>query len=590
MCFALLGACTARSRNAAMSLAHHPLTPTESITLQGQITLSPEPKPPEIHWSDHSVSCFSYGNQLESARSPLDSNGSYRVALNRSLGLPIQCWLMREDAPVAPFTMSQSTLPNFGDVKFPQSVFRFTHPQNTVGGSYSPQLQQVNLTEGSVPLMPDEAIAPSLAFDLTGHWRRGTLELILPAGATDASTLPDDYALAPIPQEFFLQRWTGTSNTGDLKSGYALQVWQSQAVAQGCGRALGVSVAQVTAAGLDFSDSSLNAGLPPRPFEFTETLLDPVINKSTRITQGYAPESAQFALDLARLEIPLQIDHTQYLATYVQDTSGKANVVLSATCKDAQGHQIALSAPFRQCTLQRPHWSKDFDQYVCKGGVTSATPHSWASNVDCTVVQQYLNADQQVIAPGNAPSQVFEPLHAGPQNIFAGKPCTDLRATGPLATSIRNACVLSYLNRMVSHPAISTDCLAHPRVELDDAGRLAVTSANTDGRPFRPRLMLLSTLFYLDSVHAIASDWAYPGGSCPTGGCLGERAFCSSTLNPIAVNWFFTQLSVDQMLVTQTFLPPDRSAGASGSTPNSACPNLTAPPPQTIMYIMKRVT
>ncbi len=289
--------------------------------------------------SDYTAVCATTTVPILSGSSPIASDGSFSVNIEDGSGKPLSCFLVdATGAKAADFLIENSSSKDLNGNSEKASTI-------TPTGNVNMDAITFNAATGEV-IVPSTAIASSITtavsgevFDPTGAWTISPVDFSLPSGVRSPCTTDEQNAHTcdgpPAGQVIYLKLWHGTK-TSDSSAVHGLQVWQSQSGFTSCGSRIGLSTAQKSVIGVDFSSN----GSSDSEFSFPNSLTftDQVLNASSSptLTDNWKMTTAKAMYDFNPNcgPVNLTIGSKTYSNAWKcgPDTSGDYQVGLSGGC------------------------------------------------------------------------------------------------------------------------------------------------------------------------------------------------------------------------------------------------------------------
>lgn len=246
--------------------------------------------------SDYTAVCATTSVPILSGTSPVASNGSFSVSITGATGKPMTCYLTNSDGTkVADFLIENSSKKDLNGNSEKLSTI-------TPSGNIAMDSITFDVATGEV-IVPGTALAGQITtavtgtvFDPTGAWAISAVDFTLPNGVLSPCTAAEQAAHTcngpPEGQSIYLKLWNGT-NSSDSTAMYGLQVWNSQSGYTSCGSKIGLSSAQKTLIGVDFSSNgSADAEFSyPTSVTFTDNVLS--ASSSPTLTDNWKMSTAK---------------------------------------------------------------------------------------------------------------------------------------------------------------------------------------------------------------------------------------------------------------------------------------------------------
>lgn len=289
--------------------------------------------------SDYTAVCATTTVPILSGSSAIASNGTFDVKIEGANGQPLSCYLVDSTgAKAADFLIENTSSKDLNGNSEKASTI-------TPNGDISMDSVTFDAATGEV-IVPSTAIASEITttvsgsvFDPTGAWTIGAVDFNLPNGVRSTCTSAEQAANTcngpPDGQTIYLKLWTG-SKTADSSAVYGLQVWDSQAGYTSCGSRIGLSSAQKTLIGVDFSaNGSADAEFSfPTSVTFTDQVLS--ASSSPTLTDNWKMSTAKtmYSFNPNCGPVNLTIGSTAYSNAWRcgPDSSGDYQIGLSGGC------------------------------------------------------------------------------------------------------------------------------------------------------------------------------------------------------------------------------------------------------------------
>ncbi len=289
--------------------------------------------------SDYTAVCATTSVPIISGTSAVAADGTFSVSLAGASGQPLSCYLVNSSGTkIADFLIEDTSSKDLRGNSEKVSTI-------TPTGNVSMSTVSLDVAKGEI-IVPSTNIASSVTssvtgsvFDPTGAWTIGAVDFTLPSGVKAPCTAAEQAANTcngpPADRTLYLKMWTGTK-TADSSTIYGLQLWDSVAGYTSCGEKVGLSAAQKSAIGVDFSaNGSADAEFSyPSNVTFTDSILS--ATSSPTLTDHWKMSTAKtrYSFNPNCGPVNLTIGTTSYTNAWRcgPDSSGDYQVGLSGGC------------------------------------------------------------------------------------------------------------------------------------------------------------------------------------------------------------------------------------------------------------------
>lgn len=435
--------------------------------------------------SDYTAVCATTTAPIVSGTSVVGSDGKFNISIAAN-GQPVSCYLTNSSGDKAADFLIEDTsnkdlngnsdrsttmIPkgniNMDAITFDAATGEVTIPKTAIASSINS-----TFTAGSV-------------YDPTGNWAISAVDFTLPTGVDSVCASGDNNCNGPPDgQVLYMKRWAGTK-TADSSTIYGLQVWDSQSAYTSCGSKIGLSTAQKTDIGVDFSAN----GSADAEFNFatSATFTDDVLSatSSPTLTDNWKMSTAKLMYNFNPNCAPADV--TIGGVTYSNawkcgpDNSGYYQVSLGGGCTVTSTGKPAEINDWSGMTCNTTTDTHNVSTSECTG---TKTVNSASVGVTCRNKWAEVNGSGTVLANGS-----FHWADMTASDLASGTFCS---AIGTGTTALQLATLRCYADYYYRSGLSDEDSICLPRVDMDWS---ATTAADFIQKDFRPNGMVFFEQF-----------------------------------------------------------------------------------------------
>lgn len=433
--------------------------------------------------TDYTASCSTTSVPVLSGTAAVASDGAFGLTIAGANGKPLSCSLLNSDGTkAADFLIEDTSKKDLNGNSDKSSTI-------TPRGNLSMSTITLNAATGEV-IVPKSSVASSISttvassvsvFDPTGTWTIGAVDFTVPSGSRGPCTAAEQAAHTcngpPDGQAIFLKMWTGVQ-TSDSSSVYGLQVWEGASAASSCGNRIGLTSAQKTDIGVDFSaNGSADAEFAyPGTITYTDSILTAVATST--LTDGWKQSNATSRYDFNPNcgPVDITVGGTSYTNAWKcgPDASGDAQVSLVGGCTSNSTSKPVMVTDWTGFTGSSSTDSNGVRTDISAG---TTTIDSVATAVTCTnksvIVTDSTNAVQLA---GN-----FDWSELG-GGISQGTSCASI-ANGASADNLKMAQLRCYADYYWQSGLSSDRTSCMPRLQMDWSATTPTDFVKRDTRP-----------------------------------------------------------------------------------------------------------
>jgi hypothetical protein len=427
--------------------------------------------------TDYTAVCATTTSPVLYGTGTVGADGKFSVSIVGGAGQPMSCFLVDSAGDkVADFLVEDTASKDLNGKSERTSTMTPSGNLDMDTVTFNPDTGEATFPKSNISTEISTTVASSV-FDPTGAWTIGSVDFTLPSGVKALCTqAQEDAHTCNGPKDgmtIYMKMWTGTKTTGG-DAVYGLQLWQSQASYNTCGGKVGLSTAQKTSIGVDFSAN----GAADAEFTFPSsvTFNDSIVGgtSSPTLTDNWIMSTAVTQYDLfpgCESVASVTLDSKVYTNAWRcgPDGNGRYNIGLGGGCTDSAGKKVqvsnwtGISCPGGPTTISAGIYSQNCSGNTTISGVSTA--------VTCTNKWAVVNSS-------NVPLAAVSFDYNSMTKIASGVLCTDATLNPyPMA---RLRCQADYYYR--SGLSESRDnCM--PRVNMDWSATSATDFIHKDFRP-----------------------------------------------------------------------------------------------------------
>jgi hypothetical protein len=289
--------------------------------------------------TDYTAVCATTSVPILSGSSPVAANGTFSVSIEGAEGKPLSCYLTDSTgAKAADFLVENTSNKDLNGNSEKSSTITPTGDVNMDAITFNAATGEVIVQSTTIASAITTDVTGSV-FDPTGSWTISSVDFSLPNGVRSPCTTAEQNAHTcdgpPEGQVIYLKMWNGTK-VSDGGAVHGLQVWQGQSGFTSCGSRIGLSAAQKTTIGVDFSSNGASDQefSFPNSVTFTDQILNATSNPTLTDNWKMSTAKAQYDFNPNCGPVNVTIGSKSYSNAWKcgPDTSGDYQIGLSGGC------------------------------------------------------------------------------------------------------------------------------------------------------------------------------------------------------------------------------------------------------------------